>query len=173
MRKIALSVWILSLAIAPLASSADEPTPQEIRDIKALMSISMPKGADLALFSRQVDQVLFMLQRQHPDLSDASVQAMREEGLKIYEAKREEPGGLTDRLVVVYHKHLSDDDVKQILRFFATPTGEKVRAFLAVRQIEALPIVEQWNEEVAREWVRATIQIMMKEVTPAPVEAPH
>ena len=173
MLRIALLFWILVLGTWPLVSSADELTPEKIRDIKALMSISMPKEADLVIFSRQIDRALFMMKRQHPELSDASMSAMREEALKIYEAKRDEPGGLTDRLVVIYDKHLSDEEVKQILQFFATPVGQKVKGFLAVRQVEALPIVEQWGEEVAREWVRATVEIFMKEATPPPMGAPR
>ena len=173
MLRTALLLWILVLGTCPIVSSADELTPEKIRDIKALMSIGMPKEADLAVFSRQIDKVLFMLKRQHPDLSDASMSAMREEALKIYEVKRDEPGGLTDRLVVIYHKHLSDDDVKQILQFFATPVGQKVKGFLAVRQIEALPIVEQWGDEVAREWARAMVEVMIKEATPPPMGGPR
>ncbi len=173
MLRTALLLWILVLGTCPIVSSADELTPEKIRDIKALMSIGMPKEADLAVFSRQIDKVLFTMKRQHPDLSDASMSAMREEALKIYEVKRDEPGGLTDRLVVIYHKHLSDDDVKQILQFFATPVGQKVKGFLAVRQIEALPIVEKWGDEVAREWARAMVDVMMKEATPPPMGGPR
>jgi len=171
--RIALLGWILVLGMWPIVSSADELTPEKIRDIKALMSISMPKEADLAVFSRQIDKALFMMKRQRPELTDSSMSAMREEALKIFELKRDEPGGLTDRLVVIYHRHLSDDEVKQILHFFATPVGQKVKGFLAVRQIEALPIVEQWGDEVAREWVRATVDIFMKEATPPPMGGPR
>ena len=99
--------------------------------------------------------------------------AFREEGLKIFELKRDEPGGLTDRLVVIYDKHFSEEDVKQILQFFGTPVGRKVKGFLAVREIEALPIVEQWSEEVGREWARAMVDVMMKEATPPPIGTPR
>jgi uncharacterized protein len=173
MVRIALLLWVLVAGAWPIASGADELTPEKIRDIKALMSIGMPKEAGLAVFSRQIDKALFMIKRQHPELTDASMSVMREEALKIYEAKRDEPGGLTDRLVVIYHRHLSDDDVKQILQFFATPVGQKVKAFLAVREIEALPIVEQWGDEVGREWARAMIEVLMKEATPPPMGGPR
>jgi len=173
MLRIAFLIWILFLGIWPIVAGADELTPEKIRDIKILMSIGMPKEADLAIFSRQIDNVLFLMKRQQPTLSDASMSAMREEALKIYEAKRDEPGGLTDQLVMIYDKHLSHDDVKQVLQFFATPVGQTVKGFLAVRQIEALPIVEKWGEEVAREWVRASVDIMMKEALPPPIGAPR
>jgi hypothetical protein len=75
--------------------------------------------------------------------------------------------------VVIYHKHLSHDDVRQVLQFFATPVGQTVKGFLAVRQIEALPIVERWGEEVAREWMRASVDIMMREAMPPPMGAPR
>jgi hypothetical protein len=173
MLRIAFLMWIVFLGTWPIVAGADELTAEKIRDIKVLMSIGMPKEADLAVFSRQIDNVLFLMKRQQPALSEASMSAMREEALKIYEVKRDEPGGLTDQLVVIYHKHLSHDDVKQVLQFFATPVGQTVKGFLAVRQIEALPIVERWGEEVAREWVRASVDIMMKEAMPPPMEAPR
>ena len=173
MLRIMFLTWILFLGTWPMVSHADELTPEKTRDIKVLMSIGMPKEADLAIFSRQVDNVLFLMKRQQPTLSDASMSAMREEALKIYEAKRDEPGGLTDQLVVIYHKHLSHDDVKQVLQFFATPVGQTVKGFLAVRQVEALPIVEKWGEEVAREWMRASVDIIMKEAMPPPMGAPR
>jgi hypothetical protein len=74
---------------------------------------------------------------------------------------------------VIYDKHFSEEDMKQILQFFSTPVGQKVKGFLAVRQIEALPIVEQWSEELGREWARATIDILIKEATPPPIGGPR
>jgi hypothetical protein len=174
MLRIALLFWILLLGSGSVvAASADELPPQEIRDIKALISIGMPREADLTLFSMQMDKALSMTKQQHPEISDASISAMREQALRIYEVKRDEPGGLTDRLVVIYHKHLSADDVKQILEFFSTPIGQKVKGFLAVRQIEALPIVEQWSDEVVREFGRSMLEILMKEATAPPIGGPR
>ena len=173
MPRIGLVLWILTAGIWPIVSGADELTPEKIRDIKALMSVSMPKEGDLAVFARQVDKQIFTIKRQHPELSDATLKAIREEGLKLFELKRDEPNGLTDRLVVIYDKHFSEEDMKQILQFFSTPVGQKVKGFLAVRQIEALPIVEQWSEELGREWARATIDILIKEATPPPIGGPR
>lgn len=166
-RLIALSCFWLLAACSTL-SCADELTPEKIRDIKALMSIGMPKEADLAVFTRQADQGFQMLKRQQPQLSDQTLKSMREEAIRVFELKRDEPGGLTDRLVAVYHKHLSHDDVKQILQFFETPVGQNVKAFLAVRQRDAQPIIDQWGQEVAREWARSMFEILMKEAMPPP-----
>jgi hypothetical protein len=154
------------LATWSTLSSADELTPERILDIKMLMSIGMPKEGDVAVFSRQVDKALWMLKQQHPELSEQTRQSMHDEAIRLFQVKRDEPGGLTDRLVAIYHKHLSHDDVKQILQFFDTPIGQKVKGLLATRQIEALPIVEQWMDEVTRAWVQSMMETLMKQAMP-------
>ena len=154
-------------------SRADELTPEKIDDIKALMSITMPRETDLAVWSRQVEAGMWMLKQRDPSLSEQQIRSLSDEAIRLYGSKRDAPGGLTDRLVEIYHKHLSDDDVKQILEFFKTSTGQKVKSFLATRQIEATPIIQQFQQEVMTEWGKAVIEILIKQSMPPPMQAPR
>lgn len=154
-------------------SRADDLTPEKIRDIKTLMSIGMPREADLAMWSRQVERTVWTLRQQHPQISDQQLRFMNDEAIRLYREKRDEPGGLTDRLVEIYHNHLSDDDVKQILDFFKTPIGQKVKSFLATRQIEAMPIIEQWQQEVLTAWLQSVMANMVRESMPPAKQTPR
>jgi len=53
----------------------------------------------------------------------------------------------TDRIVVVYHKYLSDDDVKTLTQFYATPAGQH---FAAV-EVEVVGDLAKAGNQVARD----------------------
>jgi hypothetical protein len=153
---------------------ADELTPEKTQDIKALMRISTPEQEDLQVKAREFEKAMFMAKQQNPNMSQATMNQLSDTALKVYQTKRDEPNGLVDRLVIVYHNHFSHDEVRQILQFFDTPIGQKVKDFLAVRQIEEQPITERWmQEDFMPAFGAAMMEVVMKQTMPPPSGGPR
>jgi len=60
-----------------------------------------------------------------------------------------EPGGMIDRLTPVYAKHLTHDDIKQLLVFYRTDLGKKIINRMPVVTSESMAVGQQWGAGLA------------------------
>lgn len=56
---------------------------------------------------------------------------------------------LVDLIVPVYDRNLSQDDVKELIRFYESPTGKKFVSVLPKITQESMVVGEKWGRELA------------------------
>lgn len=61
------------------------------------------------------------------------------------------PAALVDLVVPVYDKYLSDDDVKNLIQIYQTPTGQKLITILPKVMSESREAGEKWGEQLGRQ----------------------
>jgi hypothetical protein len=54
------------------------------------------------------------------------------------------PGGLMDQIVPIYDKNFSQQEIRDVIAFYNTPTGKKV--------IQVLPVVLRQSIEAGQKW---------------------
>jgi len=64
---------------------------------------------------------------------------------------------LVDLIVPVYDRNLTHDDVKEIIRFYETPTGKKFVSVLPKITQESMVVGEKWGRDLAMK-VQAKLQ---------------
>jgi hypothetical protein len=64
---------------------------------------------------------------------------------------------LVDLIVPVYDRNLSEDDVKQLIKFYESPTGKKFVSVLPKITQESMAVGEKWGRGLAQK-VMAKIQ---------------
>jgi hypothetical protein len=57
---------------------------------------------------------------------------------------------LIDKLVPVYDKHLTDEDVSEMLKFYESSTGKRVA--------EAMPLMREESRRIAQEWRKSLVK---------------
>jgi hypothetical protein len=63
-------------------------------------------------------------------------------------------GELVDLIVPVYDRNLSHDDVKELIRFYESPTGKKFVSVLPQITQESMVVGEKWGRELAERVMR-------------------
>jgi hypothetical protein len=60
---------------------------------------------------------------------------------------------LVDLIVPVYDRNLTQDDVKQLIKFYETPTGKKFVSVLPKITQESMVVGQKWGRELAQKVV--------------------
>lgn len=143
---------ILALALCGLAVSAraDELTAEKAADIRTLFELT---GA-----SKIVDQILAAaLQQVGPslrnckDCTERTAQIVEREIRQIFHEGFAAPGGLLERQVQIYHRHLSHQEIREILAFYRSPVGVKLNQALPAITAEGYQAGREWGQSLAPE----------------------
>ena len=113
-------------------------------DIEKLLEVTGASQVGAQMASIVVRQVLEGLKRSQPDIPDRQIelaqQVLDEEFAKAFKG----PDTLTARVVGVYARHFTQEEVRGLLAFYGTTLGKKV--------ISAMPILVQESSVVGQEW---------------------
>ena len=72
----------------------------------------------------------------------------------VEQMKGESIQKLYKRLVPVYQKHYSEDDLKEIIAWYKLPAGQKIVKHQADIMTESMIIGQQWGMEIGQEFYR-------------------
>ena len=143
MKSLALAVAVLTFTVnnaaAPQKSDSPPPaakrpeTPKE-KDIRKLLALT---GA-AALGGQVMDQMLQAFRARMPKVPASFWSELQ---------KELDPNELVEKVVPIYDKQLTHPEVKNLIKFYQTPTGRKL--------IKVMPAITQESMVVGQEWGRA------------------
>jgi uncharacterized protein len=67
--------------------------------------------------------------------------------------KEIDPNKLTEMCIPPYEKHLSHDDVKELIKFYESPVGQKLVKVQPQIMQECMQIGQKWGEEIGQKVV--------------------
>lgn len=99
-------------------------------------------------YQQAIDMTLNMSKDQYPDLGDEFWNEMSAEfkGTSIDE--------LTEMLVPVYKKYLSEDELDEIIAFYNTPAGKKLASSNPQIMQESMSIGQAWGAKLGEKVMR-------------------
>lgn len=127
---------ILMIALFSLASTVC--FAQSNTDYKATLQKLLNVSGSEASYKIAIDKMLGMLKQQKPDIPEEFWTEMDTE------MKKSSMTELIDLLLPVYQKHLSLNDLKQIIIFYESPAGKKFA--------EKTPFILNDSMEAGKEW---------------------
>ncbi len=166
---------LLSLLLVALiyhAAAADNLTPEKNNDIKRL--IEMTGGTNIAKqFSSAVTQQLSqMLKSANANIPDTALQAMEKDISVLITENISAPGGLVDQVVPIYDKYLTHPEVKELLAFYQTPLGTKLRSVLPQITQESMMAGQQWAQKLGPDIDKRVEDALKREGVLPKTEAP-
>jgi hypothetical protein len=110
--------------------------PQFEKDIRKLIELSGSVGSAGQLMDRMIENYKKIL----PDVPDAFWAGIREE----ISAE-----ALVDKIVPIYARHYTHDDIKQLIAFYESPIGKKLQEKTPIITQESMQVGEAWGREIA------------------------
>lgn len=110
--------------------------PQFEKDIRKLIELSGSVGSAGQLMDRMIENYKKIL----PDVPDAFWAGIREE----ISAE-----ALVDKIVPIYARHYTHDDIKQLIAFYESPIGKKLQEKTPIITQESMQVGETWGREIA------------------------
>lgn len=144
---ILLGILLSTIPLSGFAADSNQVPPRTRADILEL--INMTGGAQMGLlFGRALSQQMINnLQASHPDISPKAFTIIKEETRKMLADPRT-MDQLIEKLVPIYARYYSDQDVRQMIAFYKTPLGKKIIRNNPEIAQDSLQQGEQWGRNV-------------------------
>ncbi len=140
MRAVVASLAVVTALIVPVrpALCQAEPSAELYEDIRKLMELT--GAGNLAV--QILHQMLEPMRRALPQVP--------EEFWARFMAKVD-TDEIIDMTVPIYSKHLTHDEIEQLLEFYQSPVGRKLIAALPSIMSESMQAGQRWGEQLARQ----------------------
>ncbi len=145
-----LQVAACAFAIAfTLASGAEELTAEKKAALKELMEITGAARMSQMFNNAFVEQMSAALVRARPDIDPRAFEILREEIQAVVREELEEKQSLQERIYPIYHKYLTLEETRALIRFYKTPLGRKTIEVMPKMTREAMEVGQRWGRELA------------------------
>ena len=121
---------------------------QENKDYNQELMNMFEMSGTQETYQAMISQMFTMFQKQYPN-----VPAETWEELEM-EFKYKSMQELVTLLAPVYEKHLTIDDLRDIVKFYKTPAGIKLRNSAPSITTESMQIGQQWGMKIGEEFVK-------------------
>jgi hypothetical protein len=95
-----------------------------------------------------VTQMSQAIKASRPDLAPELFDILREEVNSVIEEKLP---NFVAKIIPVYHKYFTRDDIKGMLRFYQTPLGQKTIRVMPLLLQESMYLGQQWGQALGPE----------------------
>jgi uncharacterized protein len=138
MRTVLATIGVLCMLGGAVAAqeSQKQPETQKQKDIRKLLKIT---GSG-ELGTQVMSQMIGSMKKTMPQVPEKFW------GDFMKEVHTDE---LVDLIVPVYDRNLTHDDVKELIRFYESPTGKKFVSVLPKITQESMVVGEKWGRELA------------------------
>jgi hypothetical protein len=117
----------LALTAGGIARAEDPPTTKKA-DIQQLIKLS-GSGALSKRLSEVISQSLAnSLRHTQPNVPAKALEIIKRETAALVTERIEAPGGMLDRMVPLYAKNFTHQEIRELIAFYQSPTGKKVMA---------------------------------------------
>lgn len=136
MKKLLLTT--LAIVCSYLSIAHAEIAPEKRKEIEKMLRLTgMEK-----LMTQMKTQMISALQRQMPDVSEEFWTRF---------SRKMDMRELTEKIIPVYDKYYTLEDLKAVNAFYESPAGQKVLATLPQVMQESMKIGEEWGEQVGKQ----------------------
>lgn len=134
--------FILLLSFSSIAF-AGQISPEKKADILRLLEItgSMDLAKNAADLTSQ--QMIDTIKKESPNVDPRVFTIVSEETHKVI---GENMDAFVDRMVPIYDKYYTDEDIRGLVEFYGTPLGKKMLSVLPVTMQESIVAGQKWGE---------------------------
>lgn len=139
----------VAIALAALVLAAGQARAQSIDpalrgDIETFLKLTGAEAVGAQLANTVAAQVIDQMKRTQPNVPDRAVTVVKEVLTEEFSHMFDGPNGLHERMVAVYARHFSHDEMSALISFYSSDIGKKV--------IAEMPAVTQEGAAVGQEW---------------------
>jgi len=121
----------------PISTSNAPDNTEEIHDIQKLLEVTHVKQ----LLSQMTEQMLKSFKQNVPEMPDSFWISLSTEF---------NTDELTQRIIPIYAKYFTDEDIKNLIQFYQSPLGQTMIAKMPLVMKEAMAEGQAWGQEVAQ-----------------------
>jgi hypothetical protein len=113
-------------------------------DFEEDMALMLELNGSRQTYDMMFGQIVNQMKASMPNVSDEAWAKVKED---VFDKQIEE---LNKKLVPIYKKHFTHDEIKDIIAFYQTETGRKMAQKSAVISQESMAIGQQWGMQLGQ-----------------------
>ena len=142
------AVSISFLLAFSMPSFAEELSPAKRADIEKLLEVTGALAVGQQMGSAVVGQMTQVLHQARPDIPAEVLNVLPEEVNAVIGANL---GAFKAIIIPIYHKYYTASDIKEMLRFYSTPLGQKMIRVMPTLVNESMQAGQQWGQSMGPE----------------------
>ncbi len=148
MRVIAFRLLVLILTALPARAEAQPIDPSKVQDIKKLLALIRLEEVVMSAAENTLERFFPILKKamaqNNETVSETVFAILRGSTLSLVKRQVSAEGGLMDRVVPLYDKHYTQNEIRKLIQFYETPLGKKVSALRPQIAKEGMVVAEEW-----------------------------
>ncbi len=113
-------------------------------DIRKFLELTGATKTGTQMAGLVVNSVFAGFKQANPEIPDRAIESVKDVLNKEFSRMFEGPDGLMEKMVAIYEKHFTRDDVKAMIAFYSSDAGKKV--------VSELPGLVQESAALGQEW---------------------
>ena len=170
-RTTSCAIWgimiILFLVAGPAKAEVKPMDPAKIQDIKKLLDLIRLEEVVMLGAESALERLFPILKKattqNNQAVSETVFAILKGTTLSLVKRQISGKGGLMDRVVPLYDKHYTKDEIQSLIQFYETPLGEKVSALRPQIAKEGMVVAEEWINFLEPLLVQALARSLEKE----------
>lgn len=143
-------IFLLSFFVCQIAV-ADELTNEKYNDIKRLLTVTGAAKITEQIAIATSQQMFQLMKETNPDIPERVFTVINRELNVLFSEKIAASDGLMDKIIPVYDKYFTHQEILDVLSFYQTPTGIKSISVLPMVATESMMAGQRWGESLAPE----------------------
>ena len=157
----------LIFAAGPAKAEVKPVDPSKIQDIKKLLDLIRLEEVVLLTTENALERFFPILKeataQNNQAVSETVFAILKGSTLSLVKQQVSAQGGLMDRVVPLYDKHYTQDEIQKLIQFYETPLGKKVSALRPQITKESVVLAEEWINFLEPLLVQALAKRLEKE----------
>ena len=166
-RTIGCIVLVLLLAAGSASAEVKPIDPSKIQDIKKLLDLIRLEEVVMLAAENTLERFLPILKKasaqNNQAVSETVFAILKSSTLSMVKRQISAKDGLIDRVVPLYDKHYTHNEIRTLIRFYETPLGKKVTALRPQITKESMVVAEEWINFLEPLLVQALAKRLEKE----------
>ncbi|MCP4577315.1 MAG: DUF2059 domain-containing protein [Deltaproteobacteria bacterium] len=166
-RTIGCTVLVLLLAAGPVRAEVKPIDPSKIQDIKKLLDLIRLEEVVMLAAENTLKRFFPILKKataqNNQSVSETVFAILKGSTLAMVKRQISAKDGLIDRVVPLYNKHYTHNEIRTLIRFYETPLGKKVTALRPQIAQEGMVVAEEWINFLEPLLVQALAKRLEKE----------
>ena len=143
-----LAPMLLLVSLLSWRCTAGEGSESMEADVRTLMQVSGIDSIQVQMTNYMVNATVNMIRGSTPDAPDSVVWIVKEEMKRLMVEKMPE---LIQRCEPISEKHYTHAEVKQLIAFYRSPLGQKLRREAPQVTLECAAVGEEWGRSLQPE----------------------
>lgn len=141
-------LFVIGLCVAvPSPARAQDVDPAFRADIVKMMDLTGTSKIGRQMATMISQQMLQSLKAQRPDVPAHTFEVVQDVAEKEFETAFEGPDGLQQKMIPLYAKYFTQDDVRGLIAFYQSPLGQKSLSVMPALMQDAMKLGQQWASE--------------------------